>query len=58
MGRGEKSLLCLCDPGSELRLGGREERRAKTIHGMEKKRKEKKGSIRTRNVLVVEEVCQ
>ena len=28
---GEKSLLC--DPGSELRLGGRENRRAKMING-------------------------
>ena len=36
---GEKSLLC--DPGSELRLGGRENRRAKTINGMEKKKKKK-----------------
>ena len=39
MGRGGKSLLC--DPGSELRLGGRENRRAKIINGMEKKRKKK-----------------
>ena len=31
---GEKSLLR--DPGSELRLGGRENRRAKIINGMEK----------------------
>ena len=39
--RGERSLLC--DPGSELRLGRRENRRAKIINGMEtKKRKEKK----------------
>ena len=30
---GEKSLLC--DPGSELRLGGREKGRAKIINGME-----------------------
>ena len=29
VGRGEKSLLG--DPGSELRLGGREKRRAKII---------------------------
>ena len=36
VGRGEKSLLC--DPGSELRLGGGEKRRAKTINGMEKKK--------------------
>ena len=35
--RGEKGLLC--DPGSELRLGGREKRRAKIINGMEKKKK-------------------
>ena len=34
MGRGEKSLQC--DPGSELRLGGRENARAKIINGMEK----------------------
>ena len=34
---GEKSLLC--DPGSQLRLGGREDRRAKIINGMEKKKK-------------------
>ena len=31
---GGKSLLC--DSGSELRLGGRENRRAKIINGMEK----------------------
>ena len=31
---GEKSLLC--DPGSELRLGGRENRRATIINRMEK----------------------
>ena len=31
---GEKSLLC--DPGSELRLRGRENRRTKIINGMEK----------------------
>ena len=37
MGRGKKSLLC--DPGSELRLGGRENRRAKIINGMKKKTK-------------------
>ena len=37
VGRGEKSLLC--DPGSELRLGGRENRRAKIINGMEQKKK-------------------
>ena len=36
MGRGEKSLLC--DPGSELRLGGRDNRRAKIINGMKKKK--------------------
>ena len=36
---GEKSLVC--DPGSELRLGGRENRRAKIINGMEKKINEK-----------------
>ena len=32
---GGKSLLC--DPGSELRLGGREKRRANKINGMGKK---------------------
>ena len=38
---GEKSLLCA--PGSELRLliGGRENRRAKIINGMEKKKTQK-----------------
>ena len=36
-GGGEKSLLC--DPGSELRLGGRGKRRAKIIDGMEIKKK-------------------
>ena len=46
MGRGGNSLLC--DPGSELRLGGRENRRAKIINGMEKKQKEKKrGNVYT-----------
>ena len=39
-GRVEKSLLC--DPGSELRLGGRDNRRAKIINGMEEKQKKKK----------------
>ena len=33
--RGKKSLLC--DPGPELRLGGREEGRVKTTYGNEKK---------------------
>ena len=33
---GEKSLLC--DPGSELRLGGRENRRARTVSGMGEKK--------------------
>ena len=33
-GGGGKSLLC--DPGSELRLGGRGEKRAKRVNGMEK----------------------
>ena len=36
VGRGGKSLLC--DPGSELRLGGRQNRRAKIVNGMEKKK--------------------
>ena len=40
-GGGEKSLLC--DPGFEVRLGGREKkRRAKIINGVEKKEKKKK----------------
>ena len=39
---GEKSLLC--DPGSELRLGGRENRRANIINGMKKKKEKKKGT--------------
>ena len=40
---GEKSLLC--DPGSELRLGGKENSRAKIINGcgkIKKKKEEKK----------------
>ena len=38
MDRGEKSLLF--DPGSELRLGGRERKRAKIINkGIGKKKK-------------------
>ena len=37
MGRGEKSLLH--DPGTELRLRGREKRRAKIINGMEDEKK-------------------
>ena len=40
MGRGEKSLLC--DPGSELRLGGRENRRAKITNGMDKRKNKTK----------------
>ena len=32
LGRVEESLVC--DPGSELQLGGREKRRAKIIYGM------------------------
>ena len=43
-GKGERSLILLiCDPGSELRLliGGRENRRAKMINGMEKINKNK-----------------
>ena len=40
VGRREKSLLC--DPGSELRLGGRENRRAKITNEMENKNKNKK----------------
>ena len=35
MGRGEKSLLC--DPGSELLLGGREKRRANILKGDKEK---------------------
>ena len=37
LGREVKSLLC--DPGSELRLGGREKRRAKLINGMKTRKK-------------------
>ena len=44
MGRGGEEPATVCDPGSELRLGGREKRRAKIINGMEKKKGEKKGS--------------
>ena len=33
VGRGGKSLLC--DPGSELRLAGRDDKMAKIINGME-----------------------
>ena len=32
----------LCDPGSELRLGGRENRRAKIINGTETKNEKQK----------------
>ena len=39
MGRREKSLPR--DPGFDL-LGGRENRRAKIVHGMEKKKRKKK----------------
>ena len=40
--RGEKSLLC--DPGCEVRLGGRRETsRAKIVSGMGKQTKKKKG---------------
>ena len=35
MGRGGEEPATVCDPGSELRLGGRENRRAKIINGME-----------------------
>ena len=35
MGRGAEEPV-LCDPGSELRLGGRDNRRAKIINGMKK----------------------
>ena len=37
MGRGDKSLLC--GPGSELRQGGREKRRAKITNGMVTKKR-------------------
>ena len=40
MERGEKSLLR--DPGSELRLGGRENRRAKIMNGTGKKKEKGK----------------
>ena len=39
MWRGQKSLVC--DPGSELRLGGREKRRAKILNGINQKTKQK-----------------
>ena len=49
-GQGERrAWYVLCDPGSELRLGGREHRRAKTVNGMEKKKKKK--SLRSRLLL-------
>ena len=41
MSRGEKSLLC--DPGSELRLGGRENRKAQDDKWDGEKKKKKKG---------------
>ena len=44
----EKSLLC--DPGSELRLGGRENRSAKIINRMEKKKRKNRKKVQlTRN---------
>ena len=46
MGRGERRLL-LCDPRSELRLGGREKRRAKIITGMELKKVRTHERVRT-----------
>ena len=42
MGRGEKILPC--DAGSELRLGGRNIRRAEIIHGRGKKKAKQKPS--------------
>ena len=45
---GEKSLLC--NPGSELRLGGRENRRAKIVNGIKKtKTKTKTKKQKTKN---------
>ena len=41
-GSGEKSLLLICDPGSELRVGRRERRRcAKIMNGIKKRKKKK-----------------
>ena len=41
-----KSLLLICDPGSEFRVGRRERRTcAKTINGMSKKMKERKKRV-------------
>ena len=37
MGRGEKSLLC--DPGSELQLGGREKKKGEDKMELKKKKK-------------------
>ena len=36
MGRGGEEPAIMCDPGSELRLGGSKTRRAKTINGIGK----------------------
>ena len=44
---GGKSLPC--DPGSELRLGGSEKRRAKIINGMEQKKGKKKKKKKARD---------
>ena len=50
MGRGEESPPC--DPGSELRRGGREKRRAKIVAGKwdEKKNSNKRGAYFLRRV--------
>ena len=44
MGRGGEEPVC--DPGSELRLGGRENRKAKIINGVEKGNKTKRNKTR------------
>ena len=51
MGRGENNLL-LRDLGPESRLliGGREKRRAKTISGMEKRKKKKENERKRKSI--------
>ena len=43
---GEEPATYVCDPGSELRLGGGENRSAKIINGM-KEKEEKLTALRT-----------
>ena len=43
VGREEKSLLC--DPGSELRLGGREKKKGEDINVTRKRKKKKRSSV-------------